>query len=248
MKKAPSQRDIARIVGCSQRTVASVVGRGNQGSRVGDAKRKRILEVAAELGYRPHLHAQMLKGGASGLIGVIAPLMQGQSSLERMFHLSVAVERSEYTIYAQNLIWNANDLGQLVDNVLQIRVEGVVFTEGVRTEFRDCLKKLDNRGIPYVFMTGHSHGEQPEVAVDCQGGLLALLRHLAAHGRRRIACELLGLSEEGNDFRKNRREERGDALTREAERQSVSIEFPGPGHGAAPNGAGQSDPGCVDVP
>ncbi|GAB3149545.1 LacI family DNA-binding transcriptional regulator [Microbispora hainanensis] len=52
--------DVARVAGVSQQTVSRVI---NGKARVSEATRARVLQVIAELGYRPNRLAQALAGG-----------------------------------------------------------------------------------------------------------------------------------------------------------------------------------------
>lgn len=66
----PTQDDVARVSGFS-RTLVSRALRGS--SRVSEEARGRILEVAAELGYRPNDMAAGLASNTSTLVGLILP-------------------------------------------------------------------------------------------------------------------------------------------------------------------------------
>ena len=67
--RMPRQTDIARIAGVSQATV-SVVLAGNRAVRMAESTRRRVLEVAEELGYVPHPAATRLASSRANLLGL----------------------------------------------------------------------------------------------------------------------------------------------------------------------------------
>ena len=61
--------EIAEKCGVSRTTVLRAL---NNQSRVSDATRKKILETAKELGYRPNLLARSFNTGRTMMIGMVA--------------------------------------------------------------------------------------------------------------------------------------------------------------------------------
>src|SRR5690242_17168822 len=73
-----SQQDIAREANVSRVTVSLVLSGKDQTS---EETRKRVLEVAQRLRYRPNLLVQGMQTGRSGAVGVLVPVgmhFQGQ--------------------------------------------------------------------------------------------------------------------------------------------------------------------------
>lgn len=68
--RAVTLQDIADRLGVSRSTASfAITGRG----RVSDEMRRRVLEVAAELGYRPNTVARHLKGSRTGMLALRLP-------------------------------------------------------------------------------------------------------------------------------------------------------------------------------
>src|SRR4051794_39070035 len=65
-----SQQDIAREANVSRVTVSLVLAGKDQTS---EETRKRVLEVAERLRYRPNLLVQGMQSGRTGVIGLIMP-------------------------------------------------------------------------------------------------------------------------------------------------------------------------------
>ena len=70
MLKRISQQDIAREANVSRVTVSLVLAGKDQTSK---ETRKRVLEVANRLKYRPNLLVQGMQSGRTGTIGMIMP-------------------------------------------------------------------------------------------------------------------------------------------------------------------------------
>src|SRR3954453_21544229 len=79
-----SQQDIAREANVSRVTVSLVLAGKDQTS---EATRKRVLEVAERLRYRPNLLVQGMQSGRTGVVGVVVPAaMQFQGQIARGIH------------------------------------------------------------------------------------------------------------------------------------------------------------------
>src|SRR5207253_3119424 len=70
-ERRPTQADLAKHLGIS-RALVSIVMRGVEGAS--DTTRQRVLEAAAELGYRPDSLAQGLRRNRSRNLGVLFSL------------------------------------------------------------------------------------------------------------------------------------------------------------------------------
>ena len=60
-------KDIAKRAGITRQTVSEILN--NKFSRVSDATRQRVLQIAKELNYRPNQLARSLKTGKTNIIG-----------------------------------------------------------------------------------------------------------------------------------------------------------------------------------
>src|SRR2546421_6112308 len=79
-----SQQDIAREANVSRVTVSLVLAGKDQTSA---ETRKRVLDAAQRLRYRPNLLVQGMQTGRSGTIGVIIPAsMQFQGTIAQGIH------------------------------------------------------------------------------------------------------------------------------------------------------------------
>jgi len=68
--RRPTLKDVARTAGVSLASASYAV---NGSGSVGEATRAHILQVAADLGYRPNTSAKAMKTGRTGVLGLVLP-------------------------------------------------------------------------------------------------------------------------------------------------------------------------------
>ena len=188
--KSPTVQDVARAAGVSRQTVSNVV---NSPAIVKPATRERVQAAIAELGYRPHSAARMLRTRRSSTIGIhLDPYSGGISGvlLDRFVHALTehAGERGmRVLIYsARSADEEIERLGDLVDGA---EVDGVVITGTFYGDPRTGW--LIERGVPFVSFGRPWGGEDVYrsahtwVDVDGAAGTRAATRHaLATCGSR----------------------------------------------------------------
>ena len=72
-KKRTTLADVAKVAGVSVQTASHVLA-ANMTVRLPDSTRRRVMEAAEQVGYRPNRLAQAMKAGKTDLIGVWIPL------------------------------------------------------------------------------------------------------------------------------------------------------------------------------
>jgi DNA-binding LacI/PurR family transcriptional regulator len=172
--------DIARHVGVS-RPLVSIVLRGVEGAS--DETRRRVLEAAAELGYRPDSLARGLRSSRTRRLGVLF-------ALRRPFEVEM-VERMFPVVEAQgyHLLLGATTPGRsqsaVIDELLGYRCEGlIVVGPGLDDHRLDPIAEE----VPLVEI-GRSvtRGPVDVVRNDDAAGTRQAVDHLAALGHRSIA-------------------------------------------------------------
>lgn len=87
--------EIAKICGVSRTTVLRAL---NNQSRVSEATKKRILDVAKELGYRPNLLARSFTTGRTMTIGIVAINVDNMVFVESLSALNHEAARKGYSL------------------------------------------------------------------------------------------------------------------------------------------------------
>lgn len=172
-------RDIAVHVGMSRQLV-SLVLRGAPGPSA--ASKERILAAAAELGYRPHTSARLLREGRTRLIGVVFSMRNPFQTrfVERLFVRAAA----EGLGVALGPAGADRTTSEVVAELLNERVEALlVFNPSPDSAALEEARRL----VPVVILGQWSDGGTVDnVHVDERAGLQAAVGHLTSLGHTRI--------------------------------------------------------------
>jgi len=172
--------DIAERANVSIATVSRVF---NNNPRVSKTTRARVVAVAEELGYQPHVSARSLARRKTHVISAVIPVLTNYFFVEVLRGLQDRLAESEYDL----LVYTSNALDQVdaqLDRALQRgRAAGVLLFSMPITE--DRIKRFRRSGLP-VILVDCFHPEFDSVSVNNElGGYLAT-RHFIERGRRQI--------------------------------------------------------------
>lgn len=180
-------RDVARAAGVSQSTVSRVLSGSDSPVLISEATRRRILETARALGYRPNPLARGLRGAATMLLGVIVrditdPFFAG--AIEAVS--SEAAERG-YNVVLGHAHGRADE-AIVLRSVLETRHVDAILLLGDMTDQPRLIEDLRDCQVPVVSLWQGSalHGLRM-VNVDNAAGIRQVLDHLLGLGHRRIA-------------------------------------------------------------
>ena len=184
MKAAVTSFDVARLAQVSQSAVSRTF---TPGASVSELTKRRVLDAARKLGYRPNAHARSLITKRSRIIGLVL------SHLENLFY-PVALERLAQRLqndgYHVLLFVNDNaDADDLVSEILQYHVDGIVLAASTLSS--GLARQCADASIPVVLfnrvMATGSGGAVSSVRSDNVDGGRAVARFLVAAGHQRIA-------------------------------------------------------------
>jgi DNA-binding LacI/PurR family transcriptional regulator len=97
-KRRVTAADIARSVGVSRATVGFVLN-DTPGQTISEATKRRVLEAANRLGYRPHTAARALASGKSRIILLVLPQWPLDFTLRRHIEeATLALDAAGYTL------------------------------------------------------------------------------------------------------------------------------------------------------
>ncbi|BDI32099.1 LacI family transcriptional regulator [Capsulimonas corticalis] len=188
--KRVSLRDVAAKAGIGVATASAVLNGSSSNTRVSDATRARILEVARELQYYPNAIGRTLAGHPTRTIGVIIGLRRATLAEANPFAFAVlegivaAASLEKYNILLFTESWKdaSESLGPLRDG----RIDGVIVIAA--SDNSDILTALGVSGLPAVSLSSTS-GESgvPTIDIDNEAGTILATRHLLDLGHRRIA-------------------------------------------------------------
>lgn len=169
---------------------SSTVSRALTGSdRVSPKTKKKVLDKARELGYRPNLLASNLRKNKSKTIGVVVPRISRHffsstiSGIEEM-----AYSRGFNVVISQSLE-KLNREKKIINNLISNRVDGILISVSMETETSAHLSGLEQSGLPLVFFDRHCSDMEHSnrVLVDDFEGAYKAVTHLIENKRRKIA-------------------------------------------------------------
>ncbi len=178
--------DIARALGISPATVSRAL---NDNARISEATRKRVKEMAAEMGYRHNSMASSLRNRRSNIVGLIVPRISMYFHAVFITSLQRQLQAAGYNL----MICQSNDSVELerklANTLYSARVDALVVSLTLYTEETSHFDGFIHQGIPVVF-----YDRVPTKPIDAyiikgddyRGGLLAG-NHLAQAGCRRVA-------------------------------------------------------------
>ena len=178
-------KDVARLAGVSPTTVSHALG----GRRpVAASTRKRVLEAADRLGYRPHPGARSLKAAGTGVLGLcVANLTGGVTPLAEMeYYFRTVIAATETAVEERFalVVVPESEAGGFWDKIL---LDGAIITDPQRGDAG--ISRLTARDLPVVTV-----GRDPDapddgywVDSDPVAATRLSLDHLAARGAREVA-------------------------------------------------------------
>lgn len=176
-------KDVARAAEVSVATVSRAL---NGRQYVADEVRARILQVASELRYSPHHAARALSSRRTHTIGVVLPDLYGEFFSELIRGIDgVAREHRRHLLVSS--YHGAQDAQGAALRAMRGRVDGLLVLSPYADQPGFLTDNLPD-GLPVVLINTHlPHGDYPVLNIDNHGGAVAMMRHLVASGRRRIA-------------------------------------------------------------
>lgn len=181
-----TQKDIAREVGVSQATVSDVL-HGRPRGRVSDETRRRILETARRLAYRPNASAQALRTRQSRQIVYVttqeADQQFGALGESVIGGLARALTEREY-----RLLLNVCSSPEQEVAALRALASGGVCDGFVLRAFAErhpAWKALADLGPPFILIGQCADPDLPSIAHDAPGMVHAALRCFRERGHQR---------------------------------------------------------------
>lgn len=177
----PTMVDVAARAGVSRQLV-SIVMRGAPGAST--ETRQRVLWVAEELGYRPHLGARTLRQSRQRHIGVtFAPAHAAEQEMVEAMYVAAGEEGHTVVLSAQT---RSRSTGQAVEELLGYRAAALVAI-GPELSHEELAALAARAGVPLVVVgAGDRNASYDVVRSAGDHGIAAVVRHLVELGHRRL--------------------------------------------------------------
>ena len=184
--KSITIKDLSKFLSLSTSTISRAL---LNDKNVGYETRKRVLDAADQLGYKPNLTALNLKSGQSKTIGVVVPEMITPFSAK-------VLEGIQNVLYplGYRLVITQSDENPLIERKnLQLlegfNVDGIIINLCHETYNNDLYQQIINEGRPLVFFDRipSKSLDVSKVVVDDYINSSLMVEYLIKTGRKRIA-------------------------------------------------------------
>jgi LacI family transcriptional regulator len=185
-KSKPSIRDVAAAANVSRAAVSLVLNGGQ--IRISKEKRQRIIDVAREMNYTPHVGARRLAIRRMETLGLVLPAQPAAISEYNLFELTHDVAECAKEHNYDLLLHFFDPEGPHALPITMGRADGSIVVLG-RKETSDVSSRLSAQGHPNVVIGGGFFLNKPDnyVDMDVSTGLMVATRHLIQLGHRNIA-------------------------------------------------------------
>jgi LacI family transcriptional regulator len=174
----PTIRDVAKMAGVSVSTASLTF---NHPSRVADNTRKRVLEVAQRLQYRPTGAARDLRSRRTDMIAVLLRDLSGPFYSELIQGVQDEADRCEYSV----VIAHSNRRDAIDRLLYENRVDGAILLDPAVSD--ETVMDLAAQGMPMVILDRNlSHPNLMAISADHEHGAYEATHFLVRAGYRRI--------------------------------------------------------------
>lgn len=177
--------DVAREAGVSKSAAARVLARNGSAS---ETTRKKVLEAAERLGYRPNHLARAMKSGSTNTIGVVVPDVAIPFFSAVLRGVADTARGAGFEVIISNTDNDADIEARSLEILAEQRVDGIAIAP-VFQENPAAIRRLEREGMPFVLLDRRMPGLRhlPLVSVDHAEATEQAVRALIELGHRRIA-------------------------------------------------------------
>lgn len=184
-----TQRSIAKRAGVAQATVALILSGHPQGHRCAAETRRRVLEVAREMNYRPNQAARLLGGKRTRLLGMLIGGRPIPVLSDLLWDLEETAAQRGYRLMVTQVHGDEADVLDAAADFAARGVDGLLLHGGM-AGLAVAEKRLPSFQH-VVWCGGVVNKRYPYVQVDLADGVGQAVEHLLARGRARIGLSLM---------------------------------------------------------
>ena len=177
--------DIAKQLNVSAATVSRAL---NDNTAVKASTRKKVNDLAENLGYRQNLVASSLRLQKTHTIGVIFHELNSYFIISVLAGIEKVVREAKYNLLIVHSAENADFEAANAGNLFQKRVDGVIASLSFNTENLSAFKQFESKNTPVIFFDRvFENSEGVKIVINnFQAGYDAT-KHLIEQGCKRIA-------------------------------------------------------------
>jgi LacI family transcriptional regulator len=175
--------DIARDLNVSAVTVSKAL---RDSPDIGAETKKRVLQRAKELNFKPHLQARALATGRTSMIGLVVPGLTSSFFGEISQAIANTLNQENYSLVISSSEESPEQERKLVHNLMMSRMDALILGSVQWTV--ELFREIEQHGIPYVLIDRKFPGLTANfVGTDDEEIGYMATKHLLDVGKRRIA-------------------------------------------------------------
>jgi DNA-binding LacI/PurR family transcriptional regulator len=173
-------RMLAEHLELSQTTVSLVLNNSPSAKSIPEETRKRVVEAAERLNYRPNYFARSLRQSRSMSVGVLAPDLSEGYFTRVMSGVVQELTAAHYFFFTACHDWNRELIEKYPRMLVERAVDGFLLLNTAADQVQVP--------VPVVAISSHRHVENvTNIVVDHHSAVEHALKHLYDLGHRRIA-------------------------------------------------------------
>src|ERR1700739_124115 len=172
--------DIAKKLNISAATVSRGL-RDNPG--ITNNRKKKILNAAAEMGYRSNSFASSLRKKRSNIIGVIVPRLNSNFMSDVIAGIEKVVNEANYNLFISQSLEAMKKEVSNAKAMFNNRVDGLLVSLAYDTENIEHFEPFIKRDIPVIFFDRvHEHKKCPSIYINNYQAGYDITTHLIEQG------------------------------------------------------------------
>lgn len=177
-------KDIAKITGLSLATISRVL---NDSPLVSPKTKKKVLDAAKTLDYRPNMMAAALRSGKSNIVGVIVPEINNSFFSSIINGIERKLSAAGYNIIITQSHESAEKESTAIESFIQLKTDGILMSLSNKTSDFSFVDKLSELQIPLVFFDRvPSLKETTSIVLNNYQGAFLATQHLIDSGCRQL--------------------------------------------------------------
>ncbi|MBD1379465.1 LacI family DNA-binding transcriptional regulator [Metabacillus arenae] len=195
-------KDIANICGVSLGTVDRAL---NNRNGISEKTRKKVLQVAEELNYKPDYMARSLVMGKTMTIGVVLFDLYNRSFAQLLNAIELKARKLGYFVYITLTDKNPENELQCIEYLVNRKVDGIIlFSVNQGNEFDEYLRKLQ---IPIITIFNYISNEWEYVGIQEREAMKEATKFIASRDYKHYVyiCPPLAYSGKSNIYTQEER-------------------------------------------
>ena len=176
-------KDVARLAGVSLGTASRVV---NGAPSVTQSVRDRVERAIAQLGYKPNIMAQSMRGGNTRTIGIMIRSITIPTLARFVRAVQDVLQAAGYTLLITCSEDHPKRELELLGLMSERRVDGMIMTTCSESN-AELAAARKNMRLPLVLLDRPANEYADSVLLDHYEGMMRAINHLVSLNHRRIA-------------------------------------------------------------